>query len=370
MSGDSFSRRKPMADRVRIGVVGTSGFTEFMHITNLKSDPRAHVGAICGRNRERAAELAARHEIPLLFTDYREMFAEAPLDAVVVAVPDDLHFSVVMEALDAGLHVLCEKPLASNANQARAMYEQAEAAGLRHMVYFTWSWLSHYQQLVRLLEEGYIGKPRYCSLQYLGDHGLDSQYNWRWDVRRSNGVLSDLGSHAIQFARLYVGEIARIGADLHTFVERYDDEGRPIQAANDSAILAVEFVNGAHGTIHVSAVSHLANHFFAQRITLCGDAGTIHSEVTLAGSSLRGARSGAEGFEDFGSFTFGPDDNFGGIFDVFHSEPVGDRLFVDAVLEDKAVSPNFYDGLKVQQVIDAALTSHSERHWVTVPELL
>lgn len=96
---------------------------------------------------KRAAELAAIHDIPLVYTDYREMIAQASLDAVVVAARDDLHYPVVMEALDAGLHVLCEKPLATTADQARAMYEKAEAGGRIHMVFFTWPWLAHYQQL-------------------------------------------------------------------------------------------------------------------------------------------------------------------------------------------------------------------------------
>ncbi len=355
-----------MADRVRIGVIGTSGFTDFMHLTNLKSERRADVTAICGRNRQRAAELAAKHDIPLVFTDYREMLAKAPMDAVLVAVPDDLHFAVVMAALDAGLHVLCEKPLANDSSQARAMVEKAEASGRKQMVFFTWHWFAHYQQLQRLLLDGYVGQLRHCSLRYLSSHGCDPQYNWRWDGRRSNGVLGDLGSHLVHFAHLYVGEITGICANLHACVERRDEEGSPIPPSNDSALLALEFANGAHGTLQVSAVAHVANHFFEQQITLCGDAGAIHAEFSLAGSSLRGVRCDATEFTDFGSFKFSPDDNFGGIFDVFRTEPVGHRLFIDAVLEDKPLSPNFYEGLRVQRVLDAALTSHRERRWVTL----
>jgi predicted dehydrogenase len=358
-----------MTDRVRVGVIGTSMFTDFMHLTNFSRHPHARLSAICGRNRERATELAAKHDIPLVFTDYREMFARGSLDAIVVAAPDDLHFPMVMDALDAGLHVLCEKPLASNAAQARAMYEKAKATGVRHMVYFTWPWLAHYQQMRRLIGEGYVGRARHFSLSYLSDYGVGQtgpyQYNWRWDNRRSNGVLSDLGSHAVQFARLYVGEVTRVCARLDSFVERADEDGEPIPAANDAAVLAIEFANGAHGTIQISAITHLADRFMEQRITLTGDAGTLESELTLAGKSLRGARSGAECAEDFGSSPYGPDDD---IFDVFRTEAVGDRLFIDAILQDQPVSPDFYDGLRAQQVIDAALLSHREARWAAVAD--
>jgi predicted dehydrogenase len=258
-----------MLDQVRIGVIGTSGFTDFVHRTDIKSHPRAQLRAICGRKRERAAELAAKHAIPPVYTDYREMIAPTSLDAVVVAAPDDLHFPVVMEALDAGLHVLCEKPLAATADQARAMYAKAEASGRIHMVFFTWPWLAHYQQLQRLLTAGYIGQPRRCSLSYLADYGRTGSYNWRWDARRSNGVLGDLGSHLIHFARLYVGEIAKVSARLDAFVERSDDDGQSIPAANDAATLTVQFANGAHNKGANRAVINLKQLFtFNTRLSM------------------------------------------------------------------------------------------------------
>ncbi len=132
-----------MKDRVRVGVIGTSWYADFMHLAALKSHPNAHIAAICGRNRERAEELARKHDIPRAFTDYRAMIDQAGLDAVVVCTPDDLHYPMTMAALDAGLHVLCEKPLALTLTQARAMLAKAESAGVRHMTYFTHRWEPH-----------------------------------------------------------------------------------------------------------------------------------------------------------------------------------------------------------------------------------
>jgi predicted dehydrogenase len=80
---------------------------------------------------------------------------------------------------------------------------------------------------------------------------------------------------------------------------------------------------------------------------------------------LRGARSGAECAGDFGSSPYGPDDD---IFDVFRTEAVGDRLFIDAILQDRPVSPDFYDGLRAQQVIDAAILSNREARWAAVAD--
>src|SRR5687768_3073330 len=114
-----------MAAQVRVGVVGTSRYADLMHLPNLKSHPRADLVAICGRNQERAGAMAQKYGIAQVYDDYRAMLERGGLDAVVVATPDDLHYPITMQALDAGQHVLCEKPLALTAAQARAMYERA-----------------------------------------------------------------------------------------------------------------------------------------------------------------------------------------------------------------------------------------------------
>src|SRR4051812_46562610 len=123
-----------MADVVRIGVVGTSWWADLIHLPSLTSHSQAQVAAICGRDRARAEAIAQQYAIPHVFTDYHTMIAEGYLHAVIVITPDDLHYPITMAALDAGLHVLCEKPLALNVSQASAMYEKARASGLKHMV--------------------------------------------------------------------------------------------------------------------------------------------------------------------------------------------------------------------------------------------
>ena len=128
-----------------------------MHLPNLESHPLAELAAICGRHHIRTEEMAHKYDIPLVFTDYREMIEKGDLDAVVVATPDDLHYQMTMAALDARLHVLCEKPLALNSGRARQMYEKAEAVGVKHMVFFTYRWWPFYRYFKQLVEEGYIG---------------------------------------------------------------------------------------------------------------------------------------------------------------------------------------------------------------------
>jgi predicted dehydrogenase len=114
-------------DRLRIGIVGTSGHVDRTHLPCLASHPRVAIVALCGRSREPVDALGHKYGVSGVFTRFDEMLAKTPLDAVVIATPDDLHHPMTLGALDAHLHVLCEKPLALTALQAREMRERAEA---------------------------------------------------------------------------------------------------------------------------------------------------------------------------------------------------------------------------------------------------
>src|SRR5262249_7888119 len=138
-----------MKDKVRVGMIGTSYWADFM-LQWLTSHPQAVPAAVCGRNRSRAEEGAAKFGIPRVFTDYREMFAQGNLDAGIIATPDDEHYPMAMAALDAGLHVLGEKPMALDLSQARAMLAKAEAAGVKHMINYSWRFLPHFRHLRQL----------------------------------------------------------------------------------------------------------------------------------------------------------------------------------------------------------------------------
>ncbi|HEY5787167.1 MAG TPA: Gfo/Idh/MocA family oxidoreductase [Microlunatus sp.] len=177
--------RQKLADSLRIGVVGTSWWTETFHLAGIASHGKADLVAICGQNR--AAAVADRHGQPRVFTDYRTMIASGLLDAVVVATPDDSHHGITMAALEAGPHVLCEKSLARSAEEARQMLNAAETAGLVHMVMLTWRWLGIFTYVKQLLASGYIGRCRDARFIMQGDCAMDPDYGWRFDPARGSG---------------------------------------------------------------------------------------------------------------------------------------------------------------------------------------
>jgi len=357
-----------MSETVRVGVVGTSWWTDGMHLPSLKSHPRAEVVAICGRDRNRAEEMAKKYDIPRVFTNYQEMIEQGNLQALVVSTPDDTHYPITMNALEAGLHILCEKPLALKAKQAREMYEKAEAVGVKHMVFFTYRWLPPERYIRALIDQGYLGRCYHCNLHLLFGFGRGRQYGWRFDSQRANGMLADLGSHMIDLARWYVGDIAKVSANLVTFIQRAGVESQPLDPANDSAILALQFANGAQGTIYVSAVA-VGDSLVQDHITLHGEAGTLEADLGFSGVEVRGARSDEDRLKPL----LIPDSIWEGVdqsnsWEVFNKQSVGDRQFIDAILKDQPISPNFYDGWKVQEVIDAAIESHQSGSWVSLPQ--
>jgi len=362
-----------MSENVRIGVVGTSWWADLMHLPACNSHDRAELAAICGRNRERAEEMAQKYDIPQTYTDFRNMIEQGDLDAIVVSVPDDLHCLISLQALEAGLHVICEKPLAMTVEQAREMYERAEKSGLKHMTYFTNRWMPVMRYMQQLVISGYVGNIVSSEFRYVSGHGLNAGYLWRQDSKHSLGVLGDFGAHAIDLSRWLIGDISAVTAHLTCNVQRRDKFGNLVDAANDSAMLLTEYANGSHGTIHLSNVSHIGDRGQESSITLYGDAGMLQLDSNMKdGYRLMGAKRSEDALKELRV----PDVILKGVKQddpimqqlqqVFTEHPAGCRGFVDAILLNTEVSPSFLDGLHAQEVIAAAFLSNEERKRVAL----
>lgn len=345
-----------MRERVRVGLAGTSDWCERVHLAGLLSHPGAEMVAICGRNQPRASALAQKHGIASVFSDWQQMIAEAGLDALVVATPDDLHYPMTMAALDAGLHVLCEKPLAASAPEAQAMSARALAAGRVNLTMFTYRWLPPYRYLRRLLDAGSIGRIHQVEMHWLSGYGRSSDYSWRFDAGRGSGVLGDLGSHFIDLLRWYAGEIVNVRAALSTTLARRSAAGEPIAGANDTATLELELAGGAQASIRLSAVTDVGEDAFRQQVIVRGEDGTLTVDLSLQQAELRGRRNG----ERVSQVLTIPAEYWLGVssnnpFDALLSQPAGARLLIDAIHSGSSPSPSFADGWKAQEVVDAAL---------------
>lgn len=361
-----------MAEDIKIGMIGTGAVSRIVHLPSLKSHPHAKVIALCGLNQERAQEVAKEFDIPKVFSDYREMIDKAGIAAVVIATPNNLHYSMIMDALEAKLHVLCEKPLALNLQQAKEVCEKAEAAGVKHMTFFNLRWDPGHRYFKELIDNGYVGKLFHCHLQWVLEENLKrDHYHWRSDKASNNGALWGYCSALIDLAHWFFGNIKKVSASLVAFNPPPPPEGKTYEPSDDSAVLSVKFANGAHGTLYASKVVHLGEHQLS--FSVSGEKGILElSSSEKKDCEIRGAQTReneVNKLEIPKHFLEGIDQSksrFEQFCELFVKQPVGDYLFVDSIYYDKTVSPNFYDCLKVQHVIDAAIEADKTGQWISL----
>ena len=368
-----------MSDKVRIGVVGTSWWADAMYLPALTNHPLADVrGVVGGSRHEHTREFAAQWGIPGAYDTVEDLYAAEPLDALVVLSPNVHHFRYAMGAIERGLHVLCEKPLAMTSGQARQLAEAAERAGVITMTPFTYRFMPVTRYVKELLDGGYLGRPYHLNMRYYATYGRSGEYSWRFDLGQAGaGISGDLGSHWAYLARWFYGEISAVTAVFGHAVPRAPrPDGVPFPAAEDSAMILLEFENGATGSLHVSAVAHEPN-TFGQRheMELHGSDGTLH--VLNDWDRIQrvdGCRAGETSVHELPI----PDRLFGTARrdtvtntyrDTFRKHDNMARGFVSAVAAGTPTSPDFRDGLEVQRVVDAAGRSAREGRRVTIAEI-
>jgi len=164
-------------NRILVGVIG-AGFGQVGHIPGFKACPDADVLAVCDKVPEIAEAAAQKFDIPHVFTDYHEMLQMEGLDLVSVATPPFLHHPMVMAVLEAGKHVLCEKPMALNTMEAQEMYGRAEEAGVVHLIDHELRFNPTRMRMKELIDDGFIGCLRHVMLTTVTNSGIRVAVGW------------------------------------------------------------------------------------------------------------------------------------------------------------------------------------------------
>ncbi len=359
---------------VRIGAVGPGWWTETMYVPAVAAHADAEFAAVCGRNQERTQRFADAHGIEHVFTDPEEMYRSGLIDGVIISTINKTHHPLAMAAIDAGVHVLCEKPLGMDAAEAEEMAAAARSADLICHVPFTYRFMPIFQYTKRLIDEGFVGDPYLLNLRYFTGFARDGEYAWRFDRDEAgSGVLGDLGSHWIDMARWLLGEVAAVTCVLTHFVEREPrPDGRPYDVTDDGCNIVLEFESGAQAVVVASAVCHEDGPFGqSHHLDLHGRDGTLHAfSDWKTRQEVRGARVG----HDIGPMPI-PDDVWNGARsdtvhntyrDVFRGQDVLTRGWISAIRDGGETEPDFDDGLAVQRILDACLVSAAEGRRVVV----
>jgi predicted dehydrogenase len=348
---------------------------------------RPRLAAICGRDKAAAESAAARLGWAATETDWRALIARDDVQLIDIAAPGSLHAPIAIAALQAGKHVLCEKPLANTLAEAERMAAAADAAfpsGARAMVGFNYRRVPALALARRLVEQGRIGTLRHVRAVYLQDWLVDpdSPLTWRMQADRAgSGALGDLGAHIIDLARFLTGdEITGVSAVSATFVEQRplaDDEGTGQVTVDDAVVFTARFGSGALGSFE--ATRYAAGRKNGLRIELNGAAGSLAFDLERLnelefydGDDTDGGATGGfrrilvtEPEHPYLSGWWPPGHTLGWEHTFTHQA----RDLLTAIADGGQPAPSFGDGLAVQRVLDAVQRSAAAgRGWQTVDE--
>lgn len=336
---------------VRIGVIGV-GFGAKVQVPAFQSEG-FEVAAVCSRREDRAKEAAASLGIPHAYTDYRRMLEQPDLDAVSVVTPPHLHHDMAVAALDAGKHVLCEKPFAMDRTQAGSMRDKARSTGLTAMVAHEFRFAPARAHVKELLEQGYVGRFRTASVTLFmrgGPPGGRPGFDWRRQYSYGGGQLGGLGSHYIDCLRDWFGEVRSVSGRVFT----PEEAAHGADTSDDAFGLLATFARGGWASLAADFAAPLGSKV---RMEVHGDEGSLslsHAGVNPPpDGTVFGARHAEDGeMKELPAperFRVAPDERDArlGAFRVLA------QRFRQGIEEGTSPAPNFEDGYRCQQVMDA-----------------
>src|SRR5438552_19216626 len=211
---------------IRIGIIG-AGFARTTQIPGFKNCENARVVAIASARREHAEEVAREFGIPNVESDWRSLVARDDIDLVSIVTPVVTHYEMALAAIDHGKAVLCEKPMAMNADEARRMTECARVAGVLALIDHELRFLPGRIKLRKLLHDGEIGTVRHVKLIFRSDSRADVERSWNWwsDQNHGGGKLGAIGLNVVDgFRWLLDTEVSDVCCNLATHIKERQHE--------------------------------------------------------------------------------------------------------------------------------------------------
>ncbi|MFB7938430.1 Gfo/Idh/MocA family protein [Streptomyces sp. NPDC056049] len=340
---------------------------------------RPVLAAVAGRDRAAVRAAAARHGWAAAETDWRRLIARDDVQLVDICTPGDRHAEIAVAALDAGKHVLCEKPLANTVAEAEAMAEAAERARSRGqvaMVGFNYRRVPALALARRLVEEGRVGALRHVRLTYLQDWLVDPDFPLTWRLERQHagsGALGDLGAHIVDLAQFLAGEpLVGVSAQLETFVRERPllagvsaglsasgGGGRGPVTVDDAAVFTGRLASGALATFEASRMAPGRKN--ALRLEISGELGSLAFDLERLNELLyhdHQEPAATAGFRRI--LVTEPDHPYleawwppGHVLGYEHTFAHQARDLVMTIAAGAEPSPSFADGLQVQRVLAA-----------------
>ncbi|WP_054028253.1 Gfo/Idh/MocA family protein [Bacillus sp. FJAT-28004] len=385
-------------DKVKVGMVGYK-FMGKAHSNAYRALPmffpdsiKPEMTAICGRDPEGVEQARSQFGWESAETDWKELIKREDIDLIDINAPSDAHKAIALAAAAAGKHIFCEKPLALTLEDSREMLEAAEKAGVKHMVGFNYRFAPAVQLAKKLVSDGRIGEIYHFRAVFLQDWIIDPSFPLVWRLQKEiagSGSHGDLGAHLIDMARFLVGEFNEVIGMSETFVKE-----RPIASAmtglsakgseagplgevtvDDATLFMTRFANGALGSFE--ATRFAAGHRCTNAFEINGSKGSIKFDFERMNELQVYFADDAEDVQGFRRVlatdpshaymdAWWPAGHTIGYEHTFTHEV---HELMQAFAEDRQPVPNFVDGVKCQEVLEAVDRSIAERRWVAISEL-
>jgi predicted dehydrogenase len=375
-----------MKKEIRVGLIGAQFMgrahsNAYLKVASAFDLPIRPVRrAVCDINPAALDALAARYEWQTKESSWEKLIARDDIDLIDICTANDLHMPIAMAAAQAGKHVLCEKPIARNAEEARRMWETARAAGIQHMVGFNYRRVPALALARDLIEQGKIGRLFHFNAVYYQDWLVDPNfpYVWRHDAQvAGSGAHGDMNAHLVDLARFLVGDIAAVCGAQEIFIKERtlpDGQGQGKVTADDAAFALARFQQGALGSFMVTRFATGRKNFM--RLELFGSEGSLGfnlerlDELEYYSRRDEGPEQGfrkvlvTESAHPYLKCWWPPGHIIGWEHTFIHE--IGDLLC--AIAEGKPAKPDFEDGLRCQEVLDSIQESAGQKKWIEVPK--
>ncbi len=330
--------------KVKIGVIGCGSIAQHRHLPEYKMNEQVELVAVCDINTERANSVAQQYGVKA-YTNYEELLASGTVEAVSVCTPNYLHAPISVAALNSGVHVLCEKPMATSEEEAKAMIEAAKTNGKKLMIGHNQRFVASHQKARELIEKGEIGKI--YSFRTAFGHGgpegwsVDGKDSWFFKKDEAFiGAMGDLGVHKTDMLRYILNEeIVEVGAFVPSNAKDFAN-------VDDNAVCVLKTESGIIGTL---AASWAYNGKEDNSTIVYGEKGILRLEDDPTYSLVAQYATGEVVNYELGKIQSNDE---GG-----QSNSRVIEQFVDAVAEDKESPVPGEEGLKSLAVILAALKS-------------
>ena len=371
-------------NKINVGIVGTkfmgrahsNAFLDVAHYFSLPAAPVRR--AACGVDEATLKDFAQNFGWQTTETSWQRLVERDDIDLIDICTSNATHMPIAVAAAKQGKHIICEKPLAMNADEARQMLDAAEENGITHMVAFNYRRVPALVLAKQLIEQGKIGKVHHFNAVYYQDWLVDPNfpYVWRHDTKiAGSGAHGDMNAHIVDLARFLVGEFASVSGAQEVFVkERPTNDGTMAKVtADDATYFLAHFQSGALGSFLATRFATGRKNFL--RMEIFGSEGSLAfnlerlNELEYFSRNDDALEQGfrnilvTEGQHPYVNAWWPPGHIIGWEHTFIHE--IADLLI--AIDARKPVAADFYDGWRCQQVLDAVVESAANGKWVEIP---